>query len=127
LYDAPLPHRRPPRILIVEPRQGSAEIIAEVLSTIGCEIVGPFSSLHEASAVLGQDERIDGAVLEMNVGGSFSFELAIILRERGKAIIFFTRCGAYLLPALLRSAVVLPKPTGIELLAEAARAAFFKA
>jgi hypothetical protein len=103
----------------------AAEIIAEVLGTVGCEIIGPCSSLQEACALLDQGEQVDGAVLEINVGGSFSFELALVLRERGKAIISFSRYGAYL-PACLRTAMVLPKPKGIELLAEAAIAAFFK-
>jgi len=62
---------RAPRVLIVEPNPGSAEIIAEILQAVGCEIVGPCSSLPQADGLMVQGAQIDGAVLEMAVQGTF--------------------------------------------------------
>jgi hypothetical protein len=69
--------------------------------------------------------EVDGAVLEMRVSGSFSFELATVLLNGNKAVIFFSRCDAAMLPQHLQTATVLQKPKGIELLAETAVARFF--
>jgi len=125
VYDAKLPPRPSPRILIVEPNPGAAEIIGEVLVTVGCFVAGPCSTLTDALSLLREGTAVDGAVLEMRVSGSFSFELAALLLSWNKAVIFFSRCDAGLLPQHLRAATVLRKPVGIELLAEAAAASFF--
>lgn len=125
MYDSALPPRPPPRILILEPNPGAAEIIAEVLSTVGCVIAGPCSTLEEATSRIQSGAPIDGAVLEMRVSGSFSFELAALLLGRNKTVIFFTRCDARAMPHHLGAAKVLRKPRGIELLAETARSTFF--
>ena len=118
------PPRRP-RILILEPSAGIAELVAEVLASIGCEVAGACGTLEEAEIFCSSGAAIDGAVLEMSVWGSFSFELAERLREQGKAVIFFSRHGAYMLPESLRTSTVLPKPAGIEWLGGAATTAFF--
>jgi CheY-like chemotaxis protein len=117
---------RSPRILIVEPNPGSAEIIVEVLEAVGCAILGPCLSLREAERLLDQGCHIDGAVLEMAVQGCFTFDLATRLIEDRKAVVFFSRCGAQLLPNRLRAAPVLPKPQGIDWLARVAIETFFK-
>jgi hypothetical protein len=62
----------------------------------------------------------------MNVGGSYSFALAAMLIGQGKAVIFFSRSGAHLVPATLRCATVLSKPEGIEMLADTAADLFFR-
>jgi DNA-binding NarL/FixJ family response regulator len=126
VYDAVLPPRRPPRILIVEPNPGASQIIVEILSTVGCDIVGPCATLAEATAKLAAGHPVDGAVLEMNVGGSYSFALAEMLLGQGKAVLFFSRSGAHLVPKTLRRAAVLSKPEGIEVLADTATDLFFR-
>jgi hypothetical protein len=126
VYDSALQSKPPPRILILEPNPGAAEIIDEVLSTVGCLVAGPCSTLQAAKSLLNGGTEIDGAVLEMRVAGSFSFELAAQLLNGNKAIIFFSRCDRRILPRNLRTATVLRKPKGIELLAGIAAATFFR-
>jgi hypothetical protein len=79
-----------------------------------------------AKRLLGSDVPIDGAVLEMAVGGSFTFDLADRLVERRKPVVFFSRYGSEIVPCRLRAFPVLPKPQGIEWLAELAATAFFE-
>jgi hypothetical protein len=118
--------RPAPRILVVEPNPGAAEIIAEILVAIGCEIMGPCVSLEMAKRLMAGGVRIDGAVLEMAIGGSFTFELAESLVERRKPVVFFSRCGSEIVPCRLCGFPVLPKPQGIEWLADVAATAFFE-
>jgi hypothetical protein len=117
-----IPPQRLPRILVVEPNPGSAEIIVEVLQTIGCTIAGPCRTLEQAARMA--DASVDGAVLEMRVAGSFSFELAASLVERGLAVVFFSQDAHEMLPDRLRSLPYLGKPEGITQLAEVARRTF---
>lgn len=115
--------RRSPRVLILEPNLGACDLVVEVIGSIGCDIVGPCRTLGAASKRV-QSETIDGAVLEIKVGGSFSFDLASQLLGKGAAIIFFSRAPACLLPADLRREPLLIKPEGISRLADVATAAF---
>jgi len=77
------------RVLIVEDSFLIADTICEVLSECGCEIVGPAPSL-ERGWQLSQQEGLDGALLDVNLGGEFSFPIAITLTERGIPFLFLT-------------------------------------
>ncbi len=125
MYDSTLLSRLPPRILVLEPNPGAAEIVGEILETVGCVIAGPYGTLRESIIALQAGGGIDGAVLEIRVAGSYSFELAALLINSNRAVIFFSRCDPRILPQHLQAATFLRKPKGIELLAGAAAAAFF--
>ncbi len=77
------------RILVVEDVPELAEIICDDLTDCGCIVVGPAQYLEDA-ALLARQAAIDGALLDVNLGGEPSFPLATILRERHVPYVFLT-------------------------------------
>jgi len=55
----------------------------------GCEVIGPAPNL-ERGWRLSQQESLDGAVLDVNLGGELSFPIAVTLAERGIPFLFLT-------------------------------------
>jgi DNA-binding response OmpR family regulator len=77
------------RVLVVEDSFLVADAICDVLSESGCEVVGPAPNL-ERGWRLSQQETLDGAVLDVNLGGEHSFPIAVTLAERGIPFLFLT-------------------------------------
>jgi DNA-binding response OmpR family regulator len=77
------------RVLVVEDNFLVADTICDVLSEQGCEVVGPAPSLERGSR-LSQQEGLDGAVLDVNLGVELSFPIASTLAERGIPFLFLT-------------------------------------
>src|SRR5262249_15257902 len=77
------------RILVVEDNFLVAELICDVLSERGCDVVGPASSLDRGWKALDAAE-VDGALLDINLDGTLSFPIADRLSERGIPFLFLT-------------------------------------
>lgn len=98
------------RILVVEDMLLVAEMICEGLEFHGCEVVGPAARLQRG-LVLARTERLDGAVLDINLAGEPSFPIAQELSRRRIPFIFVTGYGAEAnIPPELQSAPRLNKP-----------------
>ena len=98
------------RILVVEDMLLLAEVLRDQLEDCGSTVVGPVSRLSEAMA-LAREERLDGAILDVNLGGQLSFPVANILRERDVPYVFLTGYDdAHLFPDEYRAAPRLGKP-----------------
>jgi len=98
------------RILIVE---DSALIALDLQMTVerqGWTAVGPVGRLDKAMDLIGR-ERIDGAILDVNLDGTDSFPLADELRNRGIPFVFSTGYDrASMMPERFRDAPTLQKP-----------------
>lgn len=81
------------RILLVEDEYIVAETTADTLRQFGAVVVGPASRLSSGLA-LGRSERIDVAVLDINLHGERSDPIAELLRTRGIPYILATGYGA---------------------------------
>ncbi len=120
------PPRSPPRVLVVEDEALVAMELEAVLTALGCEVVGPARSLAEAVCYARGEERLDAAVLDVNLGGSDRvFPAADILATRGVPVLFATGYGsaASLEGRDARAVAVLRKPFPREALASALGAA----
>jgi CheY-like chemotaxis protein len=84
------------RVILVEDEPLVAMMMEDLLSDLGCEIAASLGSLSTALAWLEKSaERIDGAVLDVNLGGGETvFPLAEALRRRGVPFAFATGYGA---------------------------------
>lgn len=98
------------RILLVEDEAMVAMIIEDTLSDLGCEVVGPMSSLERALAAAQTAERIDGAFLDVNLRGELVYPVADALQARGVPFAFVTGYGEKGIDARYRGAPVLTKP-----------------
>jgi CheY-like chemotaxis protein len=97
------------RVLVVEDEMMVSMLIEDMLSDMGCTVMGPASRLDEAME-LAMATDIDCAVLDVNLGGQPIFPLADLLRERGCPFAFATGYGDAGLREVDRGTPVLQKP-----------------
>jgi uncharacterized protein YbcI len=69
------------RVLIVEDIGMVAMALKSMLEEIGCEVVGMAARLREAEE-MARHEKLDGVLLDLNLGGQFAYPVADILKER---------------------------------------------
>ena len=97
------------RVLVVEDEMMVSMLIEDMLTDLGCVVVGPASRLDEAIQ-LANDTQLDCAVLDVNLGGQPIFPLADILRAKGVPFAFATGYGDAGLRDADRGSPVLQKP-----------------
>jgi len=97
------------RVLVVEDEMMVSMLIEDMLTDLGCTIVGPASRLDEALQ-LARETELDCAVLDVNLGGQPIFPLADLLREKGAPFAFATGYGDAGLREVDRGSPVLQKP-----------------
>jgi two-component SAPR family response regulator len=86
------------RILIVEDEYLLADDLASVLREAGAHVLGPVPSVAAALSLIANEDRIDGAVLDINLRGEMVFPLAAALQDRGIAFIFATGYDEEIVP-----------------------------
>jgi CheY-like chemotaxis protein len=86
-----------PHILVVDDEPLVALLVADWLGELGYHVVGPISKVPEAMRLV-EDARLDGALLDVNLGAGDSFTLADAVRAKGIPLAFITGDGADGLP-----------------------------
>ena len=104
------------RLLVVEDEPLIATLIIDQLAEIGCDVVGPAHTISEARR-LALAAEFHAAILDWNMRGTLSTEIADILSRRQIPFLFIT--GYAELPFEARSTIVLNKPHTREELQEA--------
>ena len=98
------------RVLVVEDELLVALALEDMLTDMGCGIVGPFSQIADAETAA-REATIDAAILDVNVRGVLIYPVADILKARG---IPFLLCSGYadtqMLPLAFRSVPQIAKP-----------------
>ena len=97
------------RVLVVEDEMMVSMLIEDMLTDLGCTVVGPAARLDEAIE-LATTSEIDCAVLDVNLGGQPIFPLADLLRERGRPFAFATGYGDAGVRDVDKGTPVLQKP-----------------
>jgi CheY-like chemotaxis protein len=97
-----------PCVLVVEDEMLVALMLEGMLKDLGYRVV---KAARVAKAVaLAASESIDAAVLDMNLAGESSFEVAEALRQRGIPFVIASGYDPGRLPANLRDVALLRKP-----------------
>ena len=96
-------------MLIVEDEMMVAMLVEDMLVDMGFQVVGPAYRLSEGLR-LAERERIDIAVLDVNINGARSFPIAAVLTERGIPFVFATGYGATGVEAEYPGIPVVSKP-----------------
>lgn len=86
-----------------------AMMLEELLLELGCQLVGPASRLAKA-VELAASAAIDGAILDLNVGGKEVYPAAAKLAERGIPFAFATGYASEHVNEAYRRRPVLHKP-----------------
>jgi CheY-like chemotaxis protein len=81
------------RVLVLEDEVLLAIEAAETLEDLGAVVVGPVHRIDDALGLVA-GEALDAALLDVNIGGRSSREVAERLRARGVPIVFATGYGA---------------------------------
>lgn len=80
------------RLLVVEDEMLIAMTIEDVLSELGCVVVGPAGSVAKALEIV-KGHEIDGAILDLNLKGEQALPVAEALKARGTPFFFLTGYG----------------------------------
>jgi CheY-like chemotaxis protein len=82
------------RILIAEDEALVAMMIEDIVTDLGCTVVGPAASVARALALI-DGERLDGALVDLNLGGEHARPIAEALVARGIPFVFVSGYGLY--------------------------------
>lgn len=85
------------RVLLVEDEMLVSLLIEDMLADMGCIVVGPHDRVDRA-LVAARAERIDIALLDVNVGGEKVYPVAEILAARHVPLLFISGYGQGAIP-----------------------------
>ena len=106
------------RILVVEDTLLVADFICDCLEGFGCIVVGPVARV-QAALDLAAAESLDGALLDVNIAGKFSFPVATALGARNVPVVFLTGYDdAAMFPREFQSVPHIAKPFHLKNLEE---------
>jgi DNA-binding response OmpR family regulator len=97
------------RVLVVEDEAIAALALCDLLELDGALVVGPAANVRTARE-LAANEAIDAALLDVDLAGEPSHDVAALLRARGVPVVFLTGHSAPELPPQLAGCTVLTKP-----------------
>ena len=106
------------RILVAEDEALIAIVLQDMLEALGCEVVGPASTLDEARR-LAAEGGFDAAVLDVRLGSELVYPAAQVVSEQRLPLILATGSDRDELAPAFRNAIVLNKPYSSELLRDA--------
>ena len=98
------------KILVVEDEYLIADDLAAVLREQGASVIGPASSLPQAMRLAADMERIDAAILNVDLRGIAVFPLAAELQARAVPFLFLTGYGEFSIPDELGDITRCEKP-----------------
>lgn len=110
------------RVLVVEDDYFIALELCTALRGAGADVIGPERDVESGLAVV-RRERIDCAVLDINLQGRMAFQIATELRARRVPAIFATGYDRSTIPAELADMVHLEKPVDLAALCRAVESA----
>ncbi len=114
------------RLLVVEDEVLISMFIEGVLTDLGAEVVGPANTLADGLEIASK-ERIDGAILDLNLNGQQTYPLADMLIARGVPFVFITGYDRDSLDRRYARVPVLQKPIEAEMLERVLVADFTRA
>jgi DNA-binding response OmpR family regulator len=107
------------RILVVEDEYMLADELQRELTRAGAVVVGPVPTVEMALDLLAREAALDGAVLDVNLGGELVYPLADALAGRKVPFIFVTGYDAQVLPPRFAHAARCEKPVRISAVRDA--------
>jgi DNA-binding response OmpR family regulator len=102
-----------PRILVVDDEPLISMLVEDWLDELGCEVVGPARTVADGLA-LADGTELDGAILDVNLGGHNCYPLANALRARGVPLAFATGDAGLDEGEGFKNPILLPKPFDFE-------------
>ncbi|GGF80996.1 response regulator [Paracoccus acridae] len=107
------------RILIVEDDFVIAHDFATMIGQAGATVIGPVGTLLEAMKLIERTGHLDGAILDINLGGEMVYDLVDALQAQGVPVVFATGYDPAAIPARYASVPLCQKPIDPEQIARA--------
>jgi len=86
-------------VLVVEDDYFIAMEMCRLFEKAGAQVLGPIGKLEDALALIARSDRIDGAVLDINLRDVMVFPAADMLRERDVPFVFATGYDDAVIPS----------------------------
>lgn len=93
------------QILVVEDDYMLADELQRELGDAGALVLGPIGAVEDAVILIGSEQHIDGAVLDVNLHGAWFFPAADLLVERSVPFVFTTGHDTSSIPTRFRHVV----------------------
>lgn len=107
------------RILVVEDEMIVAMLLEDLLTELGCEIIGPAANVEQALKMIETAGVLDAAVLDINLNGVESYSVADELAARNVPFVFSTSYGRKSLHKGYSRFPLLQKPFSLQELGDA--------
>ena len=112
------------RILLVEDEPLLAMLVEDLIGEVGGVVVGPAGSVDEALKVLAAG-KLDGAILDVNLGGEMVYPVADTLAAQGVPFVFVTGYGRHGMTGTHSERTTVQKPFNPTTFADEVAAALF--
>ena len=113
------------RILLAEDQMLVALYFEDMLTDLGCTVLGPVSTVAAALRVA-ESQPLDGAILDIRMRSEDSFPVARVLKARPVPFFFITGHSQSMLPDDLQGVPFLTKPVSTQAFASLVRELFAK-
>lgn len=97
------------RVLVVEDEPLIAMVVEDSIELLGYEVIGPFAQHDEALAIAAAGD-FECAILDVNILGGNSYDVADVLLSRGCPFVMATGYSDWSIPSHLIGAKRLTKP-----------------
>ena len=114
------------RVLVVEDEYFIADDLTRALQKLDAEVIGPVPTAGKAIALLSSGERIDAAVLDINLRGEAVFPVADALASQRIPFVFATGYDQSAIPSAFQNVPRWEKPFNPQDLALALRAIVYR-
>ena len=99
------------RVLLVEDEAMVAMMVEDMLTALGCVVVDVAGTVSRGLAIAGDaGKQLDGAILDVNLGGEKVYPIAEALAGRGVPFIFSTGYSLAGIAEAFAHIPILPKP-----------------
>ena len=106
-------------VLLVEDEYFIANELRRAFEHAGAEVLGPVGRVADALSLIARAERLDGAVLDVNLNDVTVYPVADALRERAIPFVFATGYDQAAIPASYATIPLYEKPVEPARLAKA--------
>ncbi len=103
------------RILLLEDEVLIAMMVAETLTELGFDVVGPFGKVSDAISAV-ETQAVDAGLLDVNLGDELGYPVAQVFRSRQVPFAFMTGYGAETISAPFSNVPIVQKPVSRDVL-----------
>jgi len=100
-------------VLIVEDEYMLAEELSLALNDAGAVVVGPAAALKDALSLIKSGEKVDAALIDVNLRGESAYAAADLLLDRQIPFVFTTGYDPRIIPEKYRQIPTCEKPVNL--------------